>query len=142
MSLLFSVSIALAAASLSASDGSDIPEHVLDALEGYEVTDEQRSCASTHRILDIRVIDDRNWLFKMHGSQSFLNTMGRGCRDADDPFSYMVYQSYGSQLCRGDVIRLVDRGGIGATRASCILGRYRVLNEVPEKEEQESSETE
>ena len=55
--------------------------------------------------------------------------MGGGCSRADSPFTYLSYEVHGSQLCKGDLVRVMDQGS-SIAGPGCGLGEYERLTEI------------
>lgn len=106
------------------ADG-DLPE----GLEGYRLTGESETCVSTTRIESTSALDDRNIVFEMNGNKTYLNRLLNSCPQLGFEDSFM-YEISGTQLCRGDIITVLEQGTRGA---SCSLGGFELLEELPEE---------
>lgn len=87
------------------------------------------ACVNTQRIRRTDVLNDREILFIMHGSEVYLNKLPHRCPrlKMSDTFSYEVR---GSQLCDVDVIRVVDTfGGRISPGPACGLGKFLPVTE-------------
>ena len=123
----------MAAVALAAgvhADGQNETESaaLAEALAGFERSGETRVCLSTYRIDQITPVDDNNWLVTTRGNDTFLNTVSRGCQNADSNFSFLQYRSNG-RLCRGDIVQVVA-SSTGLPEGSCSLGSYELLTPV------------
>ncbi len=99
-----------------------------EALAGFERSGETRTCLPINRIEQITPVDDNNWLITTRSRDTYLNTVSRGCRNADSSFTYLQYRSTG-QLCRGDIVQVMG----SATRlpeGSCSIGVHERLTPV------------
>ena len=74
-------------------------------------------------------LDDSRWLVTTRGGDTYLNEVSRGCFGAASPFSYIEYRVPGGQLCRGEIIRVVDQSA-QTVRGACGLGEYQRLEPV------------
>ena len=94
-----------------------------DGLDKFEATGETKSCVNIRNIQSTRVLDDQHILFRMHGSKYFLNKLDHRCSRLgfERSFSYKIS---GSRLCNVDLIRVLDRHGLGV---SCSLGSFEEL---------------
>lgn len=118
---------AVIALGLSAAANSQSNEERADArLAQFTETGETRSCLSTTRIRSITPLDDSRWLVTTRGGDTYLNEVGRGCFGAASPFSYIEYRVPGGQLCRGEIVRVIDSSA-RMTRGACGLGEYQRL---------------
>lgn len=121
---------AVIALGLGAAAQSQSAEERADArLSQFTQTGETRSCLSTTRIRSITPLDDSRWLVTTRGGETYLNEVSRGCFGASSPFSYIEYRVPGGQLCRGEIVRVVDQSA-HMTRGACGLGEYQRLEAV------------
>ncbi|MFW5661005.1 MAG: hypothetical protein ACOC05_06410 [Oceanicaulis sp.] len=97
-----------------------------EALSGFTPTGETASCLNTRRIDTIDPLDDRHWLVETVGGERYLNVVGPGCNDADSNFTFLQYDTTTGQLCRGEIVRVIDNGS-STPRGSCGLGDYQRL---------------
>lgn len=111
------------AAGLAFAD-DDLPE----GLEGYTATGEMVNCVSTTRISNTKIIDDDTILFDMKGKKVYLNRLSHSCHGLlmAGGFSYRLSTS---QLCRGEIITVLEAVGSGA---SCALGKFERLEAIEE----------
>lgn len=105
-------------------DASYIPE-------GYELTGESRTCLSLRSVDDIDTSHENAWIVTMANRQAYLTRVGNGCSSATSPFTYISYEVSGSQLCRGEIVRVVDQGS-NSTVGSCGIGEFEELSPLPE----------
>jgi hypothetical protein len=121
---------AVLALGLGAAAQSHSPEERADArLAQFTETGDTRSCLATTRIRNITPLDDSRWLVTTRGGDTYLNEVSRGCFGASSPFSYIQYRIPGGQLCRGEIIRVVDTS-TNMARGACGLGAYQRLEPV------------
>ena len=86
-------------------------------------------CINAQRIRNTKVLNDREIVFYMSGSDIYLNRLPHRCSGLRmaDAFSYEVRTS---QLCHIDLIRVVDNfGGSMRTGIACGLGRFLPITE-------------
>ncbi len=105
-------------AAAEAAEGS-AAESMADLVFG-----EPKDCINTQRIRRTEVLNDREVLFFMHGSEIYLNRLPHRCSGLRmaDAFSYEVRTA---QLCHVDVIRVVQTfGGDLRPGIACGLGRF------------------
>lgn len=89
--------------------------------------DSYKRCINTRSIRSTTVENDRNIVFHMRGSKVYLNTLPSPCRGLarQGRFSYTTYSS---NLCRSDMVRVLDYGGLGLRQGrACRLGRFRLV---------------
>ena len=123
-----SASLVMTGAALSQSDAMDETPFV---PEGYELTGESRSCLSLTRIDTIDTVNESAWLVTTKNRDTYLTRVGRGCRSATRPFTYISYSVPGSQLCRGEIVSVMDQGS-NTVVGSCSIGEFEELARLPE----------
>jgi len=99
--------------------------------EGYQLTGEARNCLSLQAIDDIDTVSDEAWIVTTRSRDTYLTRVGRGCRSASQNFTYITYDVHGSQLCRGEIVRVIDQG-TNSTIGSCAIGEFEELSPLPE----------
>ena len=81
-------------------------------------------CIPVSRVADTDVLDDQNILFRMRGRELYRNFLPRRCPGLRnrDAFSY---ESRTGSLCRGDLVEVLEIGGIGPRVGTpCQLGGF------------------
>lgn len=114
MRILFSLLAAMAVTGLSAPAAAagdreaKAQARLTKALEG-RVAGEPVRCISLSNVWSTEIIDNQAILYKAAGGRVYVNTprFGREFLDDDD---ILVSESWGSQLCNLDKVRLVNRG--------------------------------
>ncbi len=97
--------------------------------EGYELTGETRNCLSVIWIDNVHTDNEEGWVFTVRGGQAYMNRVTRGCRSASRGFSYISYRVYGSQICRGEIVQVID-SGTNMHAGGCGLGEFEQLRPV------------
>lgn len=123
-----SASLVMTGAALSQSDTMDETPFV---PEGYELTGESRSCLSLSRIDSIDTVNESAWLVTTKNRDAYVTRVGRGCRSAIRPFTYISYTVPGAQLCQGEIVRVMDQG-TNMVSGSCSIGEFEELAPLPE----------
>jgi len=91
-------------------------------------------CIDTRRISSTRIVDNRNILFYMRGSDIYHNELPRKCMGLRSGKT-ISYRTSLSRLCSNDLITLLDSFGMGMSRGpSCGIGKFRPVT----KEEAEA----
>ena len=124
------LAVALAGGSLAFADDSADKAGLEAALEGFERTGETRNCLNTRFIRKIDPIDDTHWRVETRGGDTYLNIVRGSCNDAGSSFTALQYTIPGGQLCRGEIVRVIDIGYGGTTRGACSLGEYEALSPI------------
>jgi len=117
LALLLSVSACAAPRAM----GDEPPDpKLLAALAGRQVAGPPRDCLPLLSARDQTTY--RGALTFRDGRTLYRNDM-QGCYGLDDNVT-IVQNIYGSQICRGDIVRLVDRNASGFIRGSCSYGPF------------------
>jgi hypothetical protein len=94
------------------------------ALDGFERTGETVSCVSL-RSVDITPVDESTFLFSVGGIY-YVNETDGACHDADSNFTRIDISMFGSQLCTGEILKIVNQSS-GMFKGSCSLGAFEKL---------------
>jgi hypothetical protein len=97
------------------------------AEDAAEVFPEPKDCVSLTNLDRTDIIDDRNILFYMRGTEIYLNQLPHRCSGLRmaDGFSY---RRTINRLCHVDLIRPIPLGGMRGG-ISCGLGTFRLITE-------------
>lgn len=98
------------------------------ALGQFEPTGESSNCISMASA-DIRAIDDSTFLFRAGGGY-YVNRARGTCDGAGSTSSRIDLKVFGSSLCSGEIIKIVD-SGTGMFKSSCSLGVFEKLRRKP-----------
>lgn len=112
-----------------AAFGQSAEERAEARLAEFSPTGETVTCLSMTRINQITPIDDTRWLVTTRGGGTYLNEVSRGCHRAASSFNYLEYRVSGGQLCRGEIIRVIDSGSRMESGA-CGLGVFQRVEPV------------
>jgi hypothetical protein len=88
-----------------------------------KVAGEAVSCISNTQHNDIIRVSDDLLLYKVSGRLVYQNRLRSSCPGLASDRDIIVTEQFGSQQCRGDVIKLVDRLG-GIPGPFCVLGDF------------------
>jgi hypothetical protein len=80
-------------------------------------------CLPTYRSADMEVISDNTILFHDGRNRVFVQNPPGGCSPIGSGHYTLVTKSFGTQLCRGDISRVVDLAA-GMTVGSCAMGSF------------------
>jgi hypothetical protein len=105
------------------------PEGADDRLAGYHQTGQTQQCVSLSRVRSMTPIDDQRLLVEMRGGVTYLNTVGARCSNMDRSYTYLEYRTSGSQLCRGEILTVVDQSS-RMMAGSCTLGAFERLEPI------------
>lgn len=79
-------------------------------------------CIDHARLAGPEIIDERTILYRENGRRTWRNDLPDQCRGLR-PFSTMIVEPFGSQLCRNDRFRTIEPGSSIPT-AYCRLGSF------------------
>jgi len=108
-------------------------DKVQELLSKYEKTGESQNCLMLSAVRDTDALDDYTLLVEASGAAVYLNELNGRCTGLGREGRY-VRRSSSSQMCKGDIIRVIN--SFGATLGSCSLGAFEKLSEIPEGETQ------
>ena len=132
-SLLLTGLLALSACATAETAEHQVSEKAAKRLAEFDRTGEMTTCLNVSRINSITALDEYNFLVRVGANDYYLNEVSR-CSGADRAFNRIQYEMSGSQLCRNQIIRIVDNSG-GFTVGSCGLGSFEHLTEKLEETE-------
>lgn len=101
--------------------GRDSPDVQMQKLLANRTAGEPVSCISLSRSRSSQVIPGRAIVYR-DGSRLYVNQPRSGAESLDDD-SILVTRTIGTQLCRGEVVNLVDRGS-RMQRGFVLLGDF------------------
>ena len=98
-----------------------------ERLAGFERTGETRNCVSLSQVRTIQPLDDRHFLIELRNRETYLNvTLGR-CNQAASRNTYLQYSVPANQLCRGEIVNVIDNGPGPFLAGTCGLGDFERL---------------
>ncbi|MEO1135041.1 MAG: DUF6491 family protein [Pseudomonadota bacterium] len=112
----------------SAVEPEEVSQEVAERLAEFEATGETRSCIGVTQIRTIDALDESRFLVRAGGAY-YLNEVSGRCNGADRAFNRLQYTTSIGQLCRNEIIRIVDNSN-GFTVGSCSLGDFQELEEI------------
>lgn len=126
---------AILLAACATNDGGDqeMSEAAAERLADFERTGETESCLPLRSIDQIRPLDERHFLVKVGVNDYYLNEVSGRCNSAHRPNYRLQYTTSLSQLCRLEIISVIDNS-TGFTAGSCSLGDFERLEKVEEAE--------
>lgn len=124
LTALLSLALATGAAALARKDKT------AEVLAKYEKTGEMIACINTRAARDVEILDDYS-LFVESGGEYYLNEFSNRCAGLGRERRY-VHESTNGQMCRGDIIRVLDT--VGLPGGSCSLGSFEKLGELEPEE--------
>ncbi|NCP11629.1 MAG: hypothetical protein GW859_06695 [Sphingomonadales bacterium] len=95
----------------------------LDRQLGDKVAGEPRSCIALSVANRPIAVSDTIVLYRVSGRLVYRNDLRSSCRGLADGSDIVVTRPFGSQLCDGDTLQLVDNA-TGAPTGGCTLGPF------------------
>lgn len=109
-----------------------------DRLAEFERTGDVRNCLNLRSVSQITALDERHFLVRVGVNDYYLNELSGRCAGAGRFNNRIQYATSLSQLCRNQIITIVDNSS-GITAGSCGLGGFERLVEKPDEEEKEDA---
>ncbi|MBN8812755.1 MULTISPECIES: DUF6491 family protein [Sphingomonas] len=110
-----------ASSEMQASQRAEARNDLATAL-GDRVPGAPRDCISISDSDGPQIIDDRTILYKPVGRTLWRNDLGSSCPGLR-PYTTLIVEVHGSQLCRNDRFRVLDPGS-SIPGAYCMFGRF------------------
>ncbi len=120
------------AAVLAAASAASAGRPDGDALENFDRTGETVNCVNM-RSTDITPIDETRLVFRVGTNDYYLNEVRGECNDIDSNFTRIEVNLFGSQLCSGEILRVVDQSS-GIFQGACTVGDFEKLRKKPKAE--------
>ncbi len=114
------------AAGCASSNAERINESAAAKLAEFDRTGETVSCITTMRIDSIQAVDEKTLLIKTGPSEYYVSDLKSRCSGATSGFNRFEYTTTTAQLCRNEIIRIVDNGS-GFLTGSCGMGSFEKL---------------
>ena len=131
MKPIFLIAATAMLASLGCATAADETEALTakaaERLAEFDSTGETVSCLNVTQIRSIDAIDDSHFLVRATGGDYYLNKVSGRCNSASRAGYRLQYTVSGGQLCRNQIITVVDNSG-GFTAGSCGLGSFERLS--------------
>lgn len=102
-------------------------------LDRFDRTGETVKCVDM-RSTDISAIDEDTLLFRVGAGDYYVNETKGTCNDADSAFSRFDITLFGTRICSGEIIKIVDRSS-GIFQGACSLGDFEKLAKKPAPDE-------
>jgi hypothetical protein len=128
--LLLTLATSLALAGCSYGDAESAPAPIrekeaklLEKELAGKVAGEPQNCISTLGNDNLIRISDDMLLYRQSGRLVYQNKLRSSCPGLARDTDVLVTETFGGQLCRGDIVRLVDRTS-GIPGPVCSLGEF------------------
>lgn len=130
---LFMMAAAIASVTGCATAGGErggISEKAAAKLAEFERTGDIKSCVNIRSISQMTALDDRHFLVRTGANDYYLNEISGRCAGASNGFNRIQYSTSISQLCRNEIITIVENS-TGFTAGSCGLSGFERLDKKP-----------
>lgn len=128
------IALVFAFACSAGAHAGSAEEKAAKALDRFERTGEVRDCLLGSTIDEIDPITDELFLVRVGVNDYYLNEVNGACHGAARSFSRIEYVRSTSQLCRLQIITVVDNTS-NIFLGSCSLGGFEKLNVKPKPAE-------
>jgi hypothetical protein len=109
---------------------TDKQAKLLDKELSGKIAGEPVSCISDMAGDNIIRVSDDMLLYRVSGRLVYQNRLRSSCPGLARDHDVLITERFGSQQCRGDIIRLVDRVG-GIPGPACVLGDFVPYRKAP-----------
>lgn len=103
-----------------------LSEEAADKLAAFEPTGEMTNCLNSRLIQEVRPLNETLILVRTGANAFWLNRTTGRCNNAESSFSRLQYRNTTSQLCRGQIVQVIDNT-TGSTVGSCSFGDFERL---------------
>ena len=124
LTMLCSAAVLGAGCATAASDPTDKAAAAM--LESFDRTGEVVTCINLARVNTITPVTESIFLIRVGASNYYVNEVSGRCRGATRGSTRLQYTTSLGQLCRNEIIRVVDNSG-GFQTGSCGLGSFEKL---------------
>jgi len=121
------------AAGCATSSAEKINESAAAVLAEHERTGEVVSCLSVRQISSIEAVDEKTLLIRSGVSNYYVSDLMSRCSGATSTFNRFEYTTPTGQLCRNEIIRIVDNTA-NILAGSCGMGSFEKLEKKPAAE--------
>lgn len=128
------------AAGCATAGAERINESAAAKFAEYERTGEVTTCMNVRRITSIDAIDEKTLLIKAGVSDYYVSDLSNRCAGATSAFNRFQYRMPTGQLCRNEIIEIVDNG-TGMLAGTCAMGSYeKLVKKQPQGEPESEAE--
>ncbi len=125
--------VILAAALLAGcatTTGEPVNEGAAAQLESLKRTGDKQTCLSIPQISQITAVDEKTLLIRSGANNWYVSDLATRCRGVVNRGNRIEYTTSLPQLCRNDILRIVDNAG-GFLTGSCGMGSFERLAKAP-----------
>lgn len=130
---MLAMAVIFGAAGCATVEAEETSAEVEAKLAEFERTGDMRSCLNLRSIDQIKPLNENLFLVRVGVNDYYLNEVSGRCSGADSSFNRLQYTTSLNQLCRNEIIRVVDNS-TGFTIGSCGLGSFERLEKKPKED--------
>jgi len=109
-----------------------VNESAAKRLAGFERTGDKQNCLSLAVINEITAVDEKTLLIRSGANNWYVSDLATRCRGVVNQANRLEYTTSLTQLCRNDILRIVDNVN-GFLTGSCGMGSFeRLAAKAPE----------
>jgi hypothetical protein len=120
-------------AGCATTNAEPVNEAAAEKLAQYERTGDMTTCLGVRQISSITAVDERTLLVQTGVNDYYVSDLKSDCNGATRNSTRFEYSTSTGQLCRGEIIRIVDNGA-GFLTGSCGMGSFERLAKKPAAE--------
>ncbi len=120
----------LSAGGCATSAAEPVNESAAATLAEYDRTGEVTSCLNVRSISSITAVDEKTLLIRVGVSDYYVSDLSSRCNGATSAFNRFEYETSTAQLCRNQIIRIIDNG-TGFFAGACGMGSFEKLEKKP-----------
>lgn len=125
---------ALAAAGCATTASEPVNESAAARLAGLQRSGDKQACLNLRLINQITAVDEKTLLIRAGANNWYVSDLPSRCSGAVGRGNRIEYTTSLPQLCRNDILRIVDNQN-GFLTGSCGMGSFERLDEKPAAEE-------
>lgn len=110
--------------------GEPVNESAAARLAGLERTGAKQTCLGIPQISQITAVNEKTLLIRSGANNWYVSDLATRCRGVVNAGNRIEYATSLPQLCRNDILRIVDNVG-GFLTGSCGMGSFERLAEKP-----------
>lgn len=122
--------IASLLAGCATATSEPVNESAAARLAGLQRTGDKQTCLSLAQIGQITAVDEKTLLIRSGANNWYVSDLSTRCRGVVSSGNRIEYTTSLSQLCRNDILRIVDNAN-GFLSGSCGMGSFERLAQKP-----------
>lgn len=122
--------LTVAGCATAGDNSAEISDRAAARLAEFERTGDVETCLNVSRITQMTALDERHLLVRSGVNDYYLNEISGRCANADRISYRLQYTVSAGQLCRNDIVQVVDNSS-GIIAGSCGLSGFEKLEKKP-----------